>query len=122
VFTWLCISYNIWSTCSDDAQEKKKIVYGENLIRKLILTLIIFGTYYSLYWFNSKIRDVFSFICVLFNQEFVIFFHKIREQEGRTGPGIGISGKGENVEKACGRLNMVQTLCTHVCKWKNETC
>jgi hypothetical protein len=23
--------------------------------------------------------------------------------------------------KVCRRVNMVQILCTHVCKWKNET-
>jgi hypothetical protein len=25
------------------------------------------------------------------------------------------------VGKGCRRVNMVQILCTHVCKWKNET-
>jgi hypothetical protein len=25
------------------------------------------------------------------------------------------------VEKGCKRMNMVQILCTHACKWKNET-
>jgi hypothetical protein len=51
-------------------------------------------------------------------------FFKIREQEGRTGPawGIGTSGQGEEVGKGFGRVNMVQTLCTRVCKWKNDTC
>jgi hypothetical protein len=31
------------------------------------------------------------------------------------------SGKGKDVRKVCGRLNMVEILCTHLCKWKNET-
>jgi hypothetical protein len=44
------------------------------------------------------------------------FFYIIREQEGRT------SRRREDVEKGCRRVNMVQILCTHVCKWKNETC
>jgi hypothetical protein len=26
--------------------------------------------------------------------------------------------KGEEVGKGCGRVNIVQILCTHVCKWK----
>jgi hypothetical protein len=29
---------------------------------------------------------------------------------------------GEDVRKGCGRGNMVKILCTHVYKWKNETC
>jgi hypothetical protein len=54
-----------------------------------------------------------------------LFFYKIEEQEGGTGPawgGVGTSGRGEEVGKRCRRVNMVKTLCTHVCKWKNETC
>jgi hypothetical protein len=27
-----------------------------------------------------------------------------------------------DVEKECRRVNMVQILCTHKCKWENETC
>jgi hypothetical protein len=33
-------------------------------------------------------------------------------------PAVGV----EDMGKGCGRVNMVQILCTHVCKWKNETC
>jgi hypothetical protein len=36
--------------------------------------------------------------------------------------GVGISGRGEEVEKGCRRVNMVQILCAPVCKWKKETC
>jgi hypothetical protein len=32
--------------------------------------------------------------------------------------GIGVTGSGEEVGNMCGRVNMVQILCTHVCKWK----
>jgi hypothetical protein len=33
--------------------------------------------------------------------------------------GYGASGrKEEQVEKGYGRVNIVQALCTHVCKWK----
>jgi hypothetical protein len=43
---------------------------------------------------------------------------KIREQESRTGPtwGFGTSGREEEVEKGCRRVNIVQILCTYVCK------
>jgi hypothetical protein len=30
------------------------------------------------------------------------------------------SGKGEVAEKGCRRVNMVQILCEHVCKYKND--
>jgi hypothetical protein len=29
--------------------------------------------------------------------------------------------KGEDVRKGCRKVNMVQILCVHVCKWKTET-
>jgi hypothetical protein len=35
---------------------------------------------------------------------------------------IGISGRRENIRKGCKRVNLVEILCTHVQKWKNETC
>jgi hypothetical protein len=47
------------------------------------------------------------------------------QEEGRTGPAWGggdTSGRREAMGRECGRVNMVQILCTHVCKWKNETC
>jgi hypothetical protein len=52
------------------------------------------------------------------------FFYKSGEQEGITGSVfvVGISGKGEDVERGCRRVNMVPILYTHVCKWKNGTC
>jgi hypothetical protein len=64
-------------------------------------------------------------LCFLNKQKcHFIFFYTIGEQEGRTGPveGVGTSGRGDEVGKGHGRVNMVQILCTHVCKWKNETC
>jgi hypothetical protein len=50
--------------------------------------------------------------------------NEIGEQEGRIGPvwGIGISGRGEDVEKGYRRVNICKILCMHVCKRKNETC
>jgi hypothetical protein len=43
------------------------------------------------------------------------------EQEDKTGPGGGgllPVGSGEDI----GKVNMVEMLCTHVCKCKNKTC
>jgi hypothetical protein len=34
------------------------------------------------------------------------------------GQRVGSSRRGEDVEKECRRVNIVQILCTHVCKWK----
>jgi hypothetical protein len=50
-------------------------------------------------------------------------FYKTGEQESGTGPAlrVGTRGRGEEVGKGCKRENMVQILCTHVCKWKNNT-
>jgi hypothetical protein len=52
------------------------------------------------------------------------FFYKIGEQVTRTAPvlRVGTSGLEENVGKGYRRVNMVQKMCTHVCKWKNDTC
>jgi hypothetical protein len=36
--------------------------------------------------------------------------------------GVGTSGSGEEVGKRCRRMDVVEILCTHVCKQKNETC
>jgi hypothetical protein len=59
------------------------------------------------------------------------FFYKIGEQEGRTGsPGgtgggecgtVGISEEGDDGERDR-RMSMVQTMYTHACKCKNDTC
>jgi hypothetical protein len=54
----------------------------------------------------------------------MLFFFKNREKEGKIGPvwGVGTSEEGEDIRKGCRRVNMVEILCTCVCKWKNETC
>jgi hypothetical protein len=54
-------------------------------------------------------------LCIYLKQVKMSFFslYKIREQEGRTG---STSGRGEE------RVNIVQILCTHVYKWKNDIC
>jgi hypothetical protein len=58
---------------------------------------------------------------------FLFFFYQIREQNGGTGPaqggGVGTSGRTEVVGKGvCVGVNIVQMLCTHACKCKNDTC
>jgi hypothetical protein len=52
------------------------------------------------------------------------FSCKPREQEGgQVLPRwVCISGMEEELEAGYGRMNIVQMLCTHVCKWKNDTC
>jgi hypothetical protein len=51
------------------------------------------------------------------------FFYKIGQQESRTGPaqGVGLALVGRSREKDR-RMNMVQKMCTHLCKCKNDTC
>jgi hypothetical protein len=50
--------------------------------------------------------------CFIF---YVFFYYKIEEQEAGTCSAGGCGEKG-------GRMNMVQTMYTHVCKCKNDTC
>jgi hypothetical protein len=59
----------------------------------------------------------------LLNKQKYRFFSFTKLEEGRTGPewGGGTSGREEDVGKSCRRVNIVQILCTYVCKWKNET-
>jgi hypothetical protein len=53
------------------------------------------------------------------------FFYKIREQEERIDPArwgeADTSDKEEDVGEGCRRMNMIQIVYTHVCKWKNVT-
>jgi hypothetical protein len=54
-----------------------------------------------------------------------MLFFKIKMENRRaeqvlSGEFVPVGGGG--VGKGCRRVNMVQILCTHVCKWKNETC
>jgi hypothetical protein len=36
--------------------------------------------------------------------------------------GGGTNARGKEMGKGCKRVNMVQILCIHVCKWKNDIC
>jgi hypothetical protein len=64
-----------------------------------------------------------------FKQANMSFFFLLQNQrtEGRNGSYLGVGGgwyqwEQEKVGKGYRRVNMVQILCTHVCKWKNQTC
>jgi hypothetical protein len=50
-------------------------------------------------------------------------FIKNSEQDSKIGPVWELApvGGGEDIRKACRRLNVLEVLHTHVCKWKNET-
>jgi hypothetical protein len=67
-----------------------------------------------------------NYLCCYLEQTKMSFFlfYKFGEQEGRTDPiwEFGNCGRREEVGKEHGRVNMVQILCMHVCKWKNDTC
>jgi hypothetical protein len=56
---------------------------------------------------------------------FSFFFYKIREEAlvlPMGGGGVWYQWEGELMGKGHGRVNTVQVLCTHVCKWKNDSC
>jgi hypothetical protein len=36
--------------------------------------------------------------------------------------GVGTNERQKEIGKGCGRVNKVIIICTHVCKWKNDTC
>jgi hypothetical protein len=65
--------------------------------------------------------------CSYLKQTNLSFFFLLQNQrtgsaQGRVG-GSGIGNRSvENVGKGCRRVNMVQILCTHACKWKNDAC
>jgi hypothetical protein len=54
-----------------------------------------------------------------------VFFSFAKSQNERTEQVLSrglVPVVGEDVGKGFRRVNIVQILCTHVCKWKNETC
>jgi hypothetical protein len=52
------------------------------------------------------------------------FFFQNREQEGKNSSCLGgwLQWEGGGIRKGCRKVKMVETLRTHVCKWKTETC
>jgi hypothetical protein len=69
-----------------------------------------------------------SLAAILSKNVIIFSFANQRTREWNKSGGRGVQGKagttkrGEEVAKGCNMVNMVQTLCTHVCKWKNDTC
>jgi hypothetical protein len=62
----------------------------------------------------------------LYTNKNVNFFSFIKSENRKVEqvlPGEdGTNGKGEEEGKGCERVDIVQILCTPVCKWKNESC
>jgi hypothetical protein len=59
----------------------------------------------------------------LLNKQKMSFFKNIG-QEDKTGPiwGLILVGADDDLKKKSKMVNMVEILCIHVRKWKNETC
>jgi hypothetical protein len=49
-------------------------------------------------------------------------FRNLEQEVKHILPGGCTCGNGEDVQKGYRRVNMVEILCTHVRKWKKETC
>jgi hypothetical protein len=66
-----------------------------------------------------------SSIAILNKQKY-LFFSLTKSENKRSeqilSGEVGSSGRGEDVGKGYGRVNMVKFLWTHECKWKNATC
>jgi hypothetical protein len=58
-------------------------------------------------------------LCSYLNETNMSFCFLLQKQRIDPVWGVSTSGSGEDAGM---RLNMVQILCTHVCKWKNEIC
>jgi hypothetical protein len=54
-----------------------------------------------------------------------IFIYKIREKRMEqvlpAGEGGCTSERGKEMGKGLGKVHIIKILCTHVCKWKNDT-
>jgi hypothetical protein len=65
-------------------------------------------------------------LCIYFKQtkKSFFFFYIIGVQKVRTGPVWEgwYHRREKEVGKGCGRVNIMQKSCNHVCKWKNYTC
>jgi hypothetical protein len=48
-------------------------------------------------------------------------FYSIKS-ENRRAEQVLPGGRGEMVEKGHGRVNMIQKICIHICKYKRNTC
>jgi hypothetical protein len=67
-----------------------------------------------------------SLYCCLKQTKMSFFLSQNERTGGRAeqvlSGGLVLVGRGRMGQKGVGKVNMVQILCTHVCKWKNETC
>jgi hypothetical protein len=48
--------------------------------------------------------------------------HRLEKAKKLLPREVGTNGKGEDTKRRSQKVNMVDIFCTHVCKWKNETC
>jgi hypothetical protein len=62
--------------------------------------------------------------CFLFYLLLLFFFYKIKElcRTGSEAGGVLALVRGEGGKERGSRMNVVQTMYTHVCKWKNDAC
>jgi hypothetical protein len=64
-----------------------------------------------------------NYIAILHKQKCVFFFFKNREQKGKADPVWGgwYQWEGKDEGKGSRWVNMMEILCTHACKRKNES-
>jgi hypothetical protein len=53
---------------------------------------------------------------------FSFSFSKLENKRAKQVLSGGLVPVGREVWKGCRRVDIVQILCTHVCKWKNDSC
>jgi hypothetical protein len=66
-----------------------------------------------------------SCVAILKKQKCLFFFSFTKSENRRAEQvlrGVCYQWERKKVGKGHGRVKIVQILCTHVCKWKNETC
>jgi hypothetical protein len=50
---------------------------------------------------------------------FLVFFKNRTGRQNSSSVGFGSRGRRKDIRKGYRRVNIVEILCTHVCKWKN---
>jgi hypothetical protein len=98
------------------------------LICKIIIFCLLMLVFYCLSLKNIYMEmSQGNFLCSYLKQTKMSFFFSFTKLENRRAEQVlsrevGTSGRGLEVGKGWGRMNIVQVLCTHVCEWKNDTC
>jgi hypothetical protein len=87
---------------------------GINVERRKIELMNQFRVIIHMYMEMSQGNSMYSYL----KQTKMLFFFFYKIREGGVIPVLGEEGVG----KGCRKESMVQILCTHVCRWKNETC